>query len=303
MVFDNSTFLKKIEFYFDNYNNKIIFSKTDFRDDVKMYGKDEYNKFISTSLSYLYANIYSKMILENLKIYTLNLQGTNIVGNFSRINCKIKYVKNWQTARILKHEEYKKSNYIKALKYQSEETRLYKEKLYINNKWYKNLNNFGDIISIGLSSLYSSNGQNWIKSFLYTILFPALFFTLSYNLSCISIFICTFIHFVICILFDSKSIKKYMFIYVSIYIIVSYIYFRYYNSSNIQYVKDLFTFLIPTNFSQILYDNNYNISYIYNSNNIKEIVVKGFLYFIGKIAFWYGSVQTVQAFRKFSKGI
>lgn len=58
MVFDNSTFLKKIEFYFDNYNNKIIFSKTDFRDDVKMYGKDEYNKFISTSLSYLYANIY-----------------------------------------------------------------------------------------------------------------------------------------------------------------------------------------------------------------------------------------------------
>lgn len=53
-----------------------------------------------------------------------------------------------------------------------------------------------------------------------------------------------------------------MFIYVSIYIIVSYIYFRYYNSSNIQYVKDLFTFLIPTNFSQILYDNNYNISYI-----------------------------------------
>ena len=303
MVFDNSTFLKKIEFYFDNYNNKIIFSKTDFRDDVKMYGKDEYNKFISISLSYLYANIYGKMILENLKIYTLNLQGTNIVGNFSRINCKIKYVKNWQTARILKHEEYKKSNYIKALKYQSEETRLYKEKLYINKKWYKNLKNIGDIISIELSSLYSSNGQNWIKSFLYTILFPTLFFTLSYNLSCISIFICTFIHFIICILFDNKSINKYVFIYISIYIIVSYIYFRYYNSSNIQYVKDLFTFLIPTNFSQILYDNNCNISYIYNSNNIKEIVVKGFLYFIGKIAFWYGSVQTVQAFRKFSKGI
>lgn len=117
------------------------------------------------------------MILENLKIYTLNLQGTNIVGNFSRINCKIKYVKNWQTARILKHEEYKKSNYIKALKYQSEETRLYKEKLYINNKWYKNLNNVGDIISIGLSSLYSSNGQNWIKSF-YTLYYFLLYFLL-----------------------------------------------------------------------------------------------------------------------------
>lgn len=279
MKFYNSTLLRKIELYLCNYNNKIIFSKTDFLDNVKIYGQDEHNKFLSISLSYLYANIYSKMILENLKIYTLNLKGTNIVGNFSRINCRIKYIKNWHTARILKHEEYKKSNHIKALKYQSEETRLYKEKLYTNKKWYKNLKNIGDIISIGLSSLYSSNGQNWVESFVYTILFPILFFTLSYNLSCISIFIFTFIHFIIsiCILSNNKSIKKYVFIYISlyilIYIIASYFYFKYYDSSNIKYIKDLFSFLIPTNFSQILYNNNCNISYIYNSNNIIEIVV------------------------------
>ena len=306
--FDNSTLLRKMELYSDNCNNKIIFLKTDFRDNVKIYGQDKYNKFLSISLSYLYVNIYRKMILENLKIYTLNLKGTNIVGNFSRINCKIKYIKNWHTARILKHEEYKKSNHIKALKYQSEETRLYKEKLYTNKKWYKNLKNIGDIISIELSSLYSCNGQNWIESFVYTILFPILFFTLSYNLSCISIFIFTFIHFIISIriLSNNKSRKKYAFIYISIYILIyiiaSYFYFKYYDSSNIKYIKDLFSFLIPTNFSQILYNNNCNISYIYNSNNIIEIVVKGTFYFIGKIAFWYGSVQTVQAFRKFSKG-
>lgn len=275
--FYNSTLLRKMELYLYNYNNKIIFSKTDFLDNVKIYGRDKDNKFLSVSLSYLYANIYSKMILENLKIDTLNLKGTNIVGNFSRINCRIKYIKNWHTARILKHEEYKKSNHIKALKYQSEETRLYKEKLYTNKKWYKNLKNIGDIISIGLSSLYSSNGQNWVESFVYTILFPILFFTLSYNLSCISIFIFTFIHFIISILSNNKSIKKYVFIYISlyilIYIIASYFYFKYYDSSNIKYIKDLFSFIIPTNFSQILYNNNCNISYIYNSNNIIEIVV------------------------------
>ena len=40
-------------------------------------------------------------------------------------------------------------------------------------------------------------------------------------------------------------------------------------------------------------------SYIY-----KDIpIIRGFLYFFGKISFWYGSVQTVQAFRKFSKGL
>ena len=71
---------------------------------------------------------------------------------------------------------------------------------------------------------------------------------------------------------------------------------------NINFFKELLRFLTPTNFEAITNINSKeSISYIYKNNNIAEIIIKSLSYFLGKIAFWYGSVQTVQAFRKFSK--
>ena len=96
------------------------------------------------------------------------------------IDSSIKNCLNSQTARILKNEELKKSNYIKALEYQAEETRLHKEELKKQFKEDKNLKTFGDILSIELSSLYSDNGQNWIKALAMTILITAFCFTIFY---------------------------------------------------------------------------------------------------------------------------
>ena len=77
-------------------------------------------------------------------------------------------------------------------------------------------------------------------------------------------------------------------------------FFQYIYFKDIQYIKELFNFIAPTDFSQISHK-NVDTSYIYNYKNGIEIILSGLSYFLGKIAFWYGSVQTVQAFRKFSK--
>lgn len=63
------------------------------------------------------------------------------------------------------------------------------------------------------------------------------------------------------------------------------------------YFSCLIKYFIPTDYEQIKY---------YADASVRvNIFVKIFgviIYFAGKIMFWYGSVQTVQAFRKFSKG-
>lgn len=75
------------------------------------------------------------------------------------------------------------------------------------------------------------------------------------------------------------------------------------SKSNIEpyFYKDYFSclikYFIPTDYEQIKY---------YADASVRvNIFIKIFgviIYFVGKIMFWYGSVQTVQAFRKFSKG-
>ncbi|TXJ38973.1 hypothetical protein EPJ66_01565 [Brachyspira aalborgi] len=203
-------------------------------------------------------NIFNNGIiyLKNIKSANIDLYGTVILGHIFVINCEFKNLKNWQTARIFKHEEYKKSNSIKALEYHAEETKLYKKKLL--NKPNKTLKDFGDIFSIYLSSLYSDNGLNWIKSIFMTILITFIFFNIFYipDLSQTNIRPC---------------------------------YYKYYFSSLIKY-------FIPTDYEQIK-------CYVDTSVRV-NILIKIFgviIYFADKIMFWYGSVQTVQAFRKFSK--
>lgn len=244
--------------------------------------------------------------IKNAEVETVDFKGSIINGGWvNPVKFKVHNFANRESALFLKNEAYARNNIIDALEYKAKEIELHKKELLKNKKDYKD---WGDIFSIYLSSLYSDNGLNWVKSFLCTILFSILFFTISYNISCIPIFTIAFIS-ILYVLLYNKNILNHIFVSAIIYIIVSivfsFIYFEGYN--NIDYViKELFSFIAPTNFSQILYDKEY-LSYIYDcKSNIKiicfiEIVFKGILYFLGKIAFWYGSVQTVQAFRKFSK--
>ena len=239
--------------------------------------------------------------IQNVKTEKVDFKGSIVTsGAVNPVEFKIDEFENRESALFLKNEAYARNNIIDALKYKAKEIEMHKEELKRKNN--KNYKEWGDIISIELSSLYSNNGLNWIKSFLCTILFSILFFTMSYNISCIPIFIIAFISFLY-VLFYNKNILNRIFIsaitYIIISIVFSFIYFEGYNNINYT-IKELFSFIAPTNFSQILYDKG-GLSYIYNSKNILEIIFKGIFYFLGKIAFWYGSVQTIQSFRKFSK--
>ena len=75
------------------------------------------------------------------------------------------------------------------------------------------------------------------------------------------------------------------------------------SKSNIEpyFYKDYFSclikYFIPTDYEQIKYYADASVRV-----NIFVQVFGVIIYFVGKIMFWYGSVQTVQAFRKFSKG-
>lgn len=230
--------------------------------------------------------------IKNAEVETADFNGSVINGGWvNPVKFKVHNFANRESALFLKNEAYARNNIIDALEYKAKEIELHKKELLKNKKDYKK---WGDIFSIYLSSLYSDNGLNWIKSFLYTVLFSTFFFTLSYNF-CIPIFIYIFIYCAYILLYN-KGIEKYIVISMIYYILISFI-----NIDIISYIKELFSFITPTNFSQILYKREEALSYIYNSKNIWKIIFNGILYFLGKIAFWYGSVQTVQAFRKFSK--
>lgn len=215
--------------------------------------KDITNTIENASLKYIYMD--GRINFYNIKIKNINLKGTSIIGNFSDINCEYDNLSNWQTARILKHEEYKKSNSIKALEYHAEEIKLYKEYLSKDIKKKFNIGKLGDIFSIYLSSFYSNNGLNWIKSLVMTILITIIFFSIFYIPSIFNL--------------------NYIF--------------------NKDYLYKLVEYFIPTKYDSLIeYAKNSNV---YTLKKICGIIV----YFAGKIMFWYGSVQTVQSFRKFSK--
>ncbi|MCZ9886907.1 hypothetical protein [Brachyspira hyodysenteriae] len=58
---------------------------------------------------------------------------------------------------------------------------------------------------------------------------------------------------------------------------------------------ELIKYFIPTDYSLI-------IKYASSKLNLFLKIFGVLVYFLGKVLFWYGSVQTVQAFRKFAKG-
>ena len=245
--------------------------------------------------------IDGKIELRNIEVEEADFKGSVINGGLiNPVNFKVHKFANRESALFLKQQAYAANNAIDALEYKAKEVELHKDNLIKNWKNNKNLKTLGDILSIELSSLYSDNGQNWIRAFICTILFPSVFFTLSFAPYTITLFIFIILCFAYPI-FYNNNITKYILFSLITYLIISFLY-MFNDNSHLNFVKELFSFLTPTNFNQIIY-NNENSSYIYSNNsNYIQLIFKGISYFLGKIAFWYGSVQTVQAFRKFAKG-
>lgn len=338
--FKNAISIENVEFksfvYFNNLKFKYLYinkclSETEWKfynieicQELKLHLKPEEtpltivldNIKFKNEFSNLYINLYhyeidtlkitnttinGRIDLQNIKVNEVDFQGSIINGGLiNPINFKVHKFANRESALFLKQQAYARNNAIDALEYKAKEIEKHKEDLIKDWQKNKDFKTFGDIVSIGLSSLYSDNGQNWIRAFICTILFPTVFFTLSFAPYTITLFILIILCFAYPI-FYNNNITKYIFCSLIAYLIISFLY-MFNDNSHLNFIKELFSFLTPTNFNQIVY-NNENPSYIHSNNtSYIQLIFKGISYFIGKIAFWYGSVQTVTAFRKFAKG-
>lgn len=260
--FNNTNFIIDDPIFIEQASLKLENLKSETTSTVKIsYNKDNTNNINKNPKEFTFAQIDKKIsiILKNIICENINLSETENEENIKLINCNFINCFDTETASILKNIEYKKSNTIKALEYKAKEIEKHKEDLLKEIKKKFNIKKFGDILSISLSSFYSENGLNWIKSLRRTILITIILFSIFYfpdifHLNCI---------------FNKLYYKNYLY--------------------------KLVEYFIPTYYNCL-------IEYVKNSDVSVFIKICGIIvYFLGKIMFWYGSVQTVQAFRKFSK--
>ena len=165
--------------------------------------------------------INGKIELRNIEVKEADFKGSVINGGLiNPVNFKVNKFANRESALFLKQQAYAVNNAIDALEYKAKEVEKHKEDLKYEFKKNKNLKTLGDILSIELSSLYSDNGQNWIKAFICTILFSSVFFTLSsyINFNVGLCFYILFIAYAINILFF-KDILKYIINSILVYLI------------------------------------------------------------------------------------
>lgn len=308
LEFKNTT-MNTIMYFRGSTINKLIFNEIIFKDNNTILSIDNnfiennyYDRFFNYLLEYekkeilKYINknnneinkmhfyntiITGKVDLQNIEVEEADFKGSVINGGLiNPVNFKVHKFANRESALFLKNEAYARNNAIDALKYKAKEIECHKDDLMksakdiIQNKEYsftkkiKELYKIvGDIASIYLSSLYSDNGQNWIKALFMTILITIICFTLFYIPD---------------IFYINKIVnnKNYTLLY-----------FLSYNN----WFSELIKYFIPTDYSLI-------IKYAASKLNLFLKTFGVLIYFLGKILFWYGSVQTVQAFRKFAKG-
>ena len=219
--------------------------------------------------------ITGKIDLQNIEVKEADFKGSIIDGGLiNPVNFKVHKFANRESALLLKQQAYARNNAIDALQYKAKEIECHKDDLMksakdiIQNKEYsftkktKELYKIvGDIASIYLSSLYSDNGQNWIK---------ALGMTIAITVICFIVF---YIHIPD---FYNTNITNLSCNYKNLF-------------------PELIKYFIPTDYTLL-------IKYAASNMHLLLKIFGVLVYFLGKVLFWYGSVQTVTAFRKFSKG-
>ena len=126
--------------------------------------------FEKSQISIINTVIDKRIDFSNVHIAKLNLKGSNVTGTLNRINLKAES-KNWETACILKNEELKRNNTIKALEYHAEEKEHYMKEL-------KKKGKIVDLMSLMLSKIVNNHGQNWFQALCFTISVPVFAYTL-----------------------------------------------------------------------------------------------------------------------------
>lgn len=239
-----------------NYNAKIKLDNIIFYDDTSFINLNNLKKVNEININNTFIN--GRINLKNIEVKEADFQGSVINGGLiNPVNFKVHKFANRESALFLKQQAYARNNVIDALEYKAKEIDKHKEDLIKDWQKNKDFKTFGDIVSIGLSSLYSDNGQNWIR---------ALFMTIAITVIC-------FIVFYIPDLTQSNIIRLY---YKNLF-------------------PELIKYFIPTDYTLL-------IKYAESNLHLLLKIFGVLVYFLGKVLFWYGSVQTVTAFRKFAKG-
>nr|WP_270817322.1 hypothetical protein [Brachyspira hyodysenteriae] len=126
--------------------------------------------------------ITGKIDLQNIEVKEADFKGSIIDGGLiNPVNFKVNKFANRESALFLKQQAYARNNAIDALEYKAKEIECHKNDLIKDWQKNKDFKTFGDIVSIGLSSLYSDNGQNWIRAFIITLLTNLTFWFLLFN--------------------------------------------------------------------------------------------------------------------------
>ena len=112
--------------------------------------------------------INGRLDLDDNNITILDMKGSVVAGTLSRVQFSNIACANWETACILKNEELKRNNIIKALEYKAEEKNLYICK------------NGSEQFSLWLSWISNNHGQSWKRGVGFTLVVWLLFFTLFY---------------------------------------------------------------------------------------------------------------------------
>lgn len=215
--------------------------------------------------------ITEKIDLQNIEVKEADFKGSIIDGGLiNPVNFKVHKFANRESALFLKNEAYARNNAIDALEYKVKEIECHKDDLMksakdiMQNKEYSFTKKTKELYKIvgDIASIY--------LSLLYSDngqnWIKALFMTIAITVIC-------FIVFYIPDLTQSNIIRLY---YKNLF-------------------SELIKYFIPTDYTLL-------IKYAESNLNLLLKIFGVLVYFLGKVLFWYGSVQTVTAFRKFAKG-
>ena len=157
--FSFTRFMGEADFKRVKFHGKNIFEYTQFNDRGAFKGAyfdndPEFNKLILGSTSQMYFSqlnknldtnenlkpinrftitdtiINGRMDLDDNNINILDMKGCVIAGTLSRVQFNNITCANWETATLLKNEELKQNNLIRALEYKAEEKELYENELW-----------------------------------------------------------------------------------------------------------------------------------------------------------------------------
>ena len=254
-------------------NNNIIFEEIIFKDNNSYLSIKNENSKKNQINNFYFTNVLIDGIidLQNIEVNEANFKGSVINGGLiNPVNFKVHKFANRESALFLKQQAYARNNAIDALEYKVKEIECHKDDLMksakdiMQNKEYSFTKKTKELYKIvgDIASIY--------LSLLYSDngqnWIKALFMTIAITVIC-------FIVFYIPDLTQSNIIRLY---YKNLF-------------------SELIKYFIPTDYTLL-------IKYAESNLNLLLKIFGVLVYFLGKVLFWYGSVQTVTAFRKFAKG-